>query len=245
MNGANWNLEAHSAASAEGILGAGLAGCDPSRPERHRRRRQDSLLARGAREARRESRGLAEVGSRDELLFARRSARHVPAVPVPDRARRRQRSVHLYVRERQPAREHGRADRAARRHVDGTIERPLGRRHVGRRDDGVQRPDAPRPGGQPSFERAEGHRTLHAAQRQSHLQYSATLEDANTYSRPWTISMPLYRHVEPNAQLLEFKCVPFVEELLYKDLELPPAVAARNHRIYQAIASSGRPNEIN
>jgi hypothetical protein len=58
---------------------------------------------------------------------------------------------------------------------------------------------------------------------ENHLQYSATLEDANVYSRPWTISMPLYRHIEPNAQILEFKCVPFVEELLYKDLELPPA----------------------
>jgi hypothetical protein len=56
---------------------------------------------------------------------------------------------------------------------------------------------------------------------ENHLQYSATLEDANVYSRPWTISMPLYRHIEPNAQILEFKCVPFVEELLYKDLELP------------------------
>ncbi len=31
--------------------------------------------------------------------------------------------------------------------------------------------------------------------------------------------MPLYRHLEPNAEILEFKCVPFVEELLYKDLE--------------------------
>jgi hypothetical protein len=56
---------------------------------------------------------------------------------------------------------------------------------------------------------------------ENHLQYTATLEDANVYSRPWTISMPLYRHIEPNAQILEFKCVPFVEELLYKDLELP------------------------
>jgi hypothetical protein len=27
--------------------------------------------------------------------------------------------------------------------------------------------------------------------------------------------MPLYRHVEKNAQLLEFKCVEFAEELLY------------------------------
>lgn len=55
------------------------------------------------------------------------------------------------------------------------------------------------------------------------LWYEATLEDPQTYSSPWTIRMPLYRHVEENAQLLEHKCVPFVEELLYKDLELPEA----------------------
>jgi hypothetical protein len=53
-----------------------------------------------------------------------------------------------------------------------------------------------------------------------HIQYEATLEDPNVYSEPWTISMPLYRHVEPNAQILEFKCVPFVEDLLYHALEL-------------------------
>jgi hypothetical protein len=53
------------------------------------------------------------------------------------------------------------------------------------------------------------------------LQYEATLEDPQTYSAPWTIRMPLYKHVEENAELLEFKCVPFVEELLYKDLEQP------------------------
>lgn len=53
------------------------------------------------------------------------------------------------------------------------------------------------------------------------LWYEATLEDPNTYSEPWTMRMPLYKHVEENAQLLEHKCVPFVEELLYKDLELP------------------------
>jgi len=53
------------------------------------------------------------------------------------------------------------------------------------------------------------------------IRYEATLEDPQTYSTPWTIRMPLYKHVESNAELLEFKCVPFVEELLYKDLELP------------------------
>ena len=56
---------------------------------------------------------------------------------------------------------------------------------------------------------------------ENHLQYEATLEDPAVYSRPWTISMPLYRRLEPNAEILEFKCVPFVEDLLYKDLELP------------------------
>ena len=52
------------------------------------------------------------------------------------------------------------------------------------------------------------------------IRYSATIEDPQVFSRPWTISLPLYRRMEPNVEILEFKCVPFVEELLYKDLEL-------------------------
>jgi hypothetical protein len=51
--------------------------------------------------------------------------------------------------------------------------------------------------------------------------YEATIDDPQTFMRPWTIRMPLYKHVEENAELLEYKCVPFVDELLYKDLELP------------------------
>jgi hypothetical protein len=51
------------------------------------------------------------------------------------------------------------------------------------------------------------------------LQYSATIEDSKTFSKPWTIRMPLYRLVEQNVQLLEFKCVEFSEELLYGDLK--------------------------
>jgi hypothetical protein len=51
------------------------------------------------------------------------------------------------------------------------------------------------------------------------LMYEATMEDANTFTRPWKISMPLYRKLEKNAQLLEFKCVEFSEELLYGDLK--------------------------
>jgi hypothetical protein len=52
----------------------------------------------------------------------------------------------------------------------------------------------------------------------NHIWYEATLDDPLTYSRPWTIEMPLYRLIEANAQLLEHKCVPFTDMLLYHDL---------------------------
>ena len=55
-----------------------------------------------------------------------------------------------------------------------------------------------------------------------HLQYEATIEDPKVFTRPWKISMPLYRRVEPGAQRLEFKCVEFTEELIYGSLRKPP-----------------------
>jgi hypothetical protein len=61
---------------------------------------------------------------------------------------------------------------------------------------------------------------LHVVERYTpmdatHLMYEATMEDPNTYTRPWKIVMPLYRRVEPNIQLLEFKCPEYVEELYW------------------------------
>jgi hypothetical protein len=53
----------------------------------------------------------------------------------------------------------------------------------------------------------------------NHLDYEARIEDANTFIRPWTIRMPLYRRLDPRAQLLEYNCVEFSEELLYGDLK--------------------------
>jgi len=50
------------------------------------------------------------------------------------------------------------------------------------------------------------------------LLYEAVIEDKNVFSRPWKISMPLYRHVEKDAHLMEFKCIEFAEELLYGNL---------------------------
>jgi len=51
------------------------------------------------------------------------------------------------------------------------------------------------------------------------MRYEATIEDPKVFSRPWKMSMILYRHAEENAQLLEFKCVEFVEELMYGHLK--------------------------
>jgi hypothetical protein len=47
------------------------------------------------------------------------------------------------------------------------------------------------------------------------LNYEATIEDPKVFTRPWKMSMPLYRHLEKDAQLVEYKCVEFVEELMY------------------------------
>ncbi|MEO8048896.1 MAG: hypothetical protein ABI833_00655 [Acidobacteriota bacterium] len=47
------------------------------------------------------------------------------------------------------------------------------------------------------------------------LMYEATIEDKNVFTKPWKISMPVYRRLEKNVQLMEFKCVEFVEELMY------------------------------
>lgn len=55
-----------------------------------------------------------------------------------------------------------------------------------------------------------------------HINYSATIDDPVTFTRPWTMSMPLYRRVERNAQLGQFKCVEFVTELMYGQLRKEP-----------------------
>ena len=56
----------------------------------------------------------------------------------------------------------------------------------------------------------------------NHLVYEATIEDPETYTRPWTIRVPLYRRIDDNVQLLEFKCVEFAEELMYGHLRKDP-----------------------
>src|SRR6516162_10891058 len=50
------------------------------------------------------------------------------------------------------------------------------------------------------------------------LLYEVIVDDPKVYTRPWKMSMPLYRRMEKNIQLLEFNCVPYVEELMYGHL---------------------------
>ena len=78
------------------------------------------------------------------------------------------------------------------------------------------------------FDRAGNHHSdaLHVVERitpssSDALLYEATLEDPRIFTRPWKISMPLYRRLERNLQLLEFKCAEFVEELMYGHLKKP------------------------
>jgi hypothetical protein len=54
------------------------------------------------------------------------------------------------------------------------------------------------------------------------LLYEATIEDPKTFTKPWKMSMPIYRRLEKNAQIIEYKCVEFAEEVLYGHLRKQP-----------------------
>ena len=88
--------------------------------------------------------------------------------------------------------------------------------------------------GQTWFDRAGNFHSsaLHVVERYTpvtphHLHYEATIDDPQTFTRPWKISLPLYRRMEAGMQLLEFKCIPFAEELLYGHLRWGPEQAPR------------------
>ena len=79
--------------------------------------------------------------------------------------------------------------------------------------------------GESWFDRAGNYMSenVHIVERYSyadadHINYEATIDDKTLFTRPWKISLPLYRRKEKNAQLLEFKCVEYAEELIYGHL---------------------------
>ena len=54
------------------------------------------------------------------------------------------------------------------------------------------------------------------------ITYEAIMEDPKVFTQPWKIRLPLYRRQEKDAQILDFKCPEFVEELLYGPLRRKP-----------------------
>jgi hypothetical protein len=58
---------------------------------------------------------------------------------------------------------------------------------------------------------------LHVVERYTpldadHINYEVTIEDPKVFTRPWKMSMPLYRRTEKNFQLLEYECYAFEDE---------------------------------
>jgi hypothetical protein len=83
--------------------------------------------------------------------------------------------------------------------------------------------------GQSWFDRAGNFQSdrLHVVERYTltspdAIRYDVTIDDPQLYTRPWKMSMPIHRRLEKDAQLVEYKCVEFVEELLYGDLVRKP-----------------------
>ena len=82
--------------------------------------------------------------------------------------------------------------------------------------------------GQTWFDRAGNFHSnaLHVVERYTpvtpyHLDYEVTIEDPNVFERPWTMQMPLYRRMDAGAQVMDFRCLEFVEPLLLGSLSNP------------------------
>ena len=65
--------------------------------------------------------------------------------------------------------------------------------------------------------------SLHVEERyrmidENHMEYQALITDPEVFTEPWTIRMPLYRRIEEDARLLEYKCIEYAEDLLYDHL---------------------------
>jgi hypothetical protein len=79
------------------------------------------------------------------------------------------------------------------------------------------------------FDRAGDYHSdaLHVTERYKPLSpetiwYEATITDPKVFSRPWKISMPLYKHLEPHPRLMEFRCAEYIEELMYGQYRRKP-----------------------
>jgi len=59
-----------------------------------------------------------------------------------------------------------------------------------------------------------------------HILYEATITDPKVFSRPWKMTMPLYRRTEKNVKLLEYECVFYLQEQRYGRVQVGRVPAA-------------------
>ena len=66
---------------------------------------------------------------------------------------------------------------------------------------------------------------LHVVERytpvtRNHINYEVTIEDPKVFTRPWKMSLPLYRRMEQNIRVLDYECYAFgLERTWYKPPE--------------------------
>ena len=103
-------------------------------------------------------------------------------------------------------------------HLEGDLDFWMGDSR-GRWDGDVLVVDAIHFTGQTWFDKAGNFHSdqLHVVERftrtgPDHVRYEVTIKDPKVFTRPWKMSMPLYRRVEKDVQLLEYECVAFLEE---------------------------------
>jgi hypothetical protein len=51
----------------------------------------------------------------------------------------------------------------------------------------------------------------------THINYEVTLDDAKVFTRPWKMSMIIYKRLEKNLELLDYECAEHVYEKLFKE----------------------------
>ncbi|MEZ5938224.1 MAG: hypothetical protein R3C52_08385 [Hyphomonadaceae bacterium] len=77
------------------------------------------------------------------------------------------------------------------------------------------------------------------------MRYEATIEDEVTYTKPWKIAFNLYKRTGEDAQLQQFKCVEFVEEMMYGHLRKNPLPGPALERARREAEERGQdPNSI-
>ena len=89
------------------------------------------------------------------------------------------------------------------------------------------------------------------------IQYEARIEDSKVFTRPWTIRLPLYRRLEPNARVVPFRCIEMAEETILGHLrreqlvrrwegktmivDVPRKVPTTEEELYQLYLSGNPP----